>query len=218
MLLLRLTGLFILLASVNVVNAQQSTEHLDTVVKKYVIELKNKNIDTVCIYQDYCIGCTRKWKKNEDKCNFEGLFIPTYIFWVDKGQTFMTKKDNCFDYSVIKIPGDSIWTTFFKNQDIIKKETLKIPQYIEIKNGKEEIYSSYINHSYQQGIKIIVGTDTIIDKNIDDYYLTPKIIFTEKENINYLYNINSKLKNFQLLIDRIIEGALKINTLTKRKR
>lgn len=214
----RLTFIFILYASFNVVNGQTSTEHLDTLVNNYVNELKVKNIDTVCVYQDYCVGCMYRWKKDEDKCNFEGLFISTYIFWVDKGQTFMTKKDNCFDYSIIKITNDSIWTTFFKDQDKIKKEELKIPQYIELKNGKQEIYSSTIDHSRHQGLKVITGQDTLIDKDLDDYYLTKQVGFNGQANINYEYNINSRLKNFQLLIDRTIKRMTKLNPLTKTRR
>jgi hypothetical protein len=218
MTLSRLTFLFILFTSFNVVKGQTSTEHLDILISNYVTDLKIKHIDTVCIYQDYCVGCLYMWKKDEDKCNFKGLFISTYIFWLYKGQTFMTKKDNCFDYSIIKIPHDSIWNTFFKNQDAIRKEELKIPQYVEIKYGKTEVYSSTIDHSYHQGLKVIVGQNTIIDKDLDDYYFTKKVGFNGQENINYEYNVSSQLKNFQLLIDRTIKRTTKINPLTKTRR
>jgi hypothetical protein len=218
MTLSRLTILFILIASFKIASGQTASEYLDTLVNNYVIELKTKNIDTICIYQDYCVGCLYTWKKDEDKCNFTGLFIPTYIFWADKGQTFMTKRDNCFDYSVIKVSNDSIWTFFFTNQDTIRKEEIKIPQYIEIKNGKEEVYSSTIDHSYHQAIKVIVRQDILIDKDIDNYYLTKEVGFRGQKNINYDYNINSYLKHVQLLIDRTIKTTLKKSKLTKKRR
>jgi hypothetical protein len=97
-----------------------------------------------------------------------------------KGQTFMTKKDNCFDYSIIKIPSDSIWAFFFKNIDEIKKEEIKIAQYVEIKNGKEEVYSSTIDHSYHEGFKVIVTDKAIVDKDLDDYYFTRKLALNVK--------------------------------------
>jgi hypothetical protein len=218
MTIFRLTLLIILFASTNVANGQTSSDYLDTLVSDYVTDLKKKNIDTICVYEDYCIGCLYMWKEDEDKCNFSGLFVPTYIFWADKGKTYMTKKDNCFDYSIIQIPNDSIWTFFFENRDVIKKEDLKIPQYVEIKNGKQEIYSSTIDHSRHQGLKVIVRQDTLINKDLDDYYLTKQVGFNGQININYEYNINSQLKKFQILIDRIIKRTTKQNPLTKTRR
>jgi len=218
MTLSRLTIVFILFVSFKFTSAQTSNEYLDTLVNAYVNQLKTKNVDTICIYQDYCVGCIYSWKKNEDKCDFDGLFIPTYIFWTDKGQTYMTCKDNCFDYSSAKITNDSIWHFFFSNQNKLIKEEIKIPQYIKIKNGKEEVFSSTVDHSFHQAIKIIVGRNTIIDKDIDDYYLTKDIAFEGQKNINYDYNINSYIKKFQLLIDRTIRTATKKNKLTKRRR
>lgn len=218
MTIFRLALILILFVSTNLANGQNSSDYLDTLVNNYVTDLKNKNIDTICVYEDYCIGCLYKWKKAEDKCNFDGLFVTTYIFWTDKGKTYMTKKDNCFDYSIIRIPNDSIWTYFFKNRDTIKDQELKIPQYIEIKNGNEEIYTSSISHSQHQGIKIIVRQDTLINKYIDDYYLTRQIGFNGQININYEYNINSQLNYFQILIDRTIKRSTKQNPLTKTRR
>ena len=205
------------LVSFNIAIGQKiSNEYFDTLVNNYVDELRANGIDTFCIYQDYCVGCSYMWQ-GKDTCNFGGLFVPTYIFWKNKGQTFMTIKDNCFDYSIIEIPRDSIWSFFFKNQDIIKKEEIKIPQYVEIKNGKEEVFSSIIDHSQHQRIKIIVGQNTVINKDINDYYLEKEIgYFGGDKNINYEYNINSYLNNFRLLIDRIIEAPP--HTLIKTRR
>ena len=214
----RLILFLISFASYTAVHGQTSSEHLDTLVGTYVDELRAKNIDTICIYQDYCVGCIYNWKKREDECDFQGLFVSTYILWLDKGKTFMTKKDNCFDYSAIEIPTDSIWSFYLNNQDTIKLEELKIPQYFELKNGKQELFCSTVDHSYHQAIKIIVGQNTIIDKDLDDYYLSKDVGFSGRKNINYEYNINSRLKNFQLLIDRTIKNTTKVNPLTKTRR
>ncbi len=205
---------FLLFSFNNVLSGQTSSDHLDTLINDYINELKANNIDTVCIYQDYCVGCSHVWRKEEDRCNYQGLFVSTYIFWIDKGQTFITKKDNCFDYSTDRISSDSLWTFFFLHKDTIEKEEIKIPQYVEVKDGKKEVYSSTIDHSYHQTIRIIVRQKTLIDKEIDDYYLTQHVGFNGQENINYNYNINSYIKTLQLLIDRTIKKA----TLTKTRR
>jgi hypothetical protein len=205
----------LIIASFSDVKGQTSTENLDTLVKRYITVLNAKGVDTLFIYEDYCVGCVYTSKIDEDKCNFEGIFIPTYIFWMDKGQTFMTKKDNCFDYSIIKVPNNSIWQFFFANLVTLEREEIKIPQYIEIKNGKKETYSSFVDHSWRQGITVLIGQDTIIKKHLDDYYFIREIGSEQHKNINYSYNINSSLKKLQLIISRTIETSNQNQKLQK---
>jgi hypothetical protein len=197
---------------------QIMTEPLSLEVKNDIKELNKKGVDTFCIYQDYCVGCVYTWKTKEDKCWFTGLFISTYIVWLDKGETFMTKKDNCFDYSTIKISNDSIWKFFFKNHAAIVRDEIKIPQHIEVKNGKKEIYSSSIDHSRHQDIRVIVRQDTLIDKDLDDYYFSKMIGFGEDKNINYEHNINTSLKEFQLVVARTIKSEAGKRKLQKTRR
>ena len=109
MTLRHLTIISFFLLSFMSVRGQATSKYLDTIVMNFISELRGKDVDTFCIYQEYCVGCYYKWINKEDRCDFEGLYIPTYIFWLDTGQTYMTKKDNCFDYSTIKGENDSIW-------------------------------------------------------------------------------------------------------------
>lgn len=193
---------------------------INTGIEIYVNELKNKNIDTVCIYSDYCAGCIDTSKKEDRACEFEGLFVSTYIFWLDKGKTFMAKKDNCFNYSAIEIPTDSIWTFCFENQDSINQEKLKPVQNIELKNGEPVMAFSSIDHSRHEIINIIIGNDTVINKDLNDYNFAEYTGFIQQKdrNINYNYNINSRIKELQLLIERIIRRTTKANPLTKTRR
>jgi hypothetical protein len=210
--------LSVLFFSFGTMSGQTSSEDVHALVKKYVRGLNAKGIDTVCIYEDFCIGCLYMWKKDEDKCNFKGLFIPTYIFWSDKGQSFMTRKDNCFDYSTVKIENDSLWHFFFTNRATIEKENIKMPQYVVVENGKENVYVSSIDHSTHQGIQILLREDTLINKDLDEYYFSKEIGHEGKININYDYNVNSRLKNFQLLIARTIDTAAQKQKLNKTRR
>jgi hypothetical protein len=201
------------------VNGQTSPEQLDTLVKTYVYKLKKQGIDTFCIYQDYCAGCVYTWKAEEDKCSLKGhLYVPTYIFWLESGQTFMTKKDNCFDFSTIKIDSAPFWSFFFANEETMIKEEIKMPQYIEMKNEKEEIYTSSVAHSRHQGIKVILGQETTLYKDLDDYYFTKEIGFGQQKNINYEHNINTTLKEFQYLIANAITIQTTTTTLRKTRR
>jgi hypothetical protein len=212
-----LTGL-IFLVFISRVSAQNSSEHLDTVVRTFIKSLNSKGIDTVLIYQDYCVGCVHSFKPGEDICVFKGFFIPTYILWLDNGQTYMTKKDNCFDYSIISIRTDSVWRFLFSNKKSLDTEEIKIPQYIVITNGKEKIYSTFIDHSAHEGIALTVGIDTIINRDLDEYYFSELIASGDQKNINYSHNMNSSLKRFQLVISETIQTAIHTQQLQKFRR
>jgi len=218
MTLSKLTIITFLLFCCRTVQGQTSSERLDTIVASFLDELRVKGVDTFCVYQDYCVGCDYNWKSSDDRCGFEGLFIPTYIFWLGNGQTYMTKKDNCFDYSVIKVDSDSIWQLFFTNRHIIEREEIKMPQYVEVKNGKTETYSSSIDHSWHQGIQVIIGNDTIINKNLDEYYFSKEVGNAKRKNINYEYNVNSFLNRLQALISRTIKDSIRREKLQKARR
>ena len=196
----------------------QTTNEVDSLVNKFVLTLKAKNIDTVCIYQSYCIGCIYNIK-DEDKCDFKGwLFLPTYILWLDNGKTFMTKKDNCFDYSTIEIQKDNFWKFYFRNEDTIKKEKIKEPQFKVIEKGKEKIYSSIIDHSRHQNIKIIIQQNTKIDKDLDEYFFEKEIGINKDKNINYEYNVNSALNKLADLVNLTIKDEAKKQKLLKTRR
>ncbi|GAB2843238.1 hypothetical protein GCM10027043_52860 [Ferruginibacter profundus] len=195
---------------------QTTSNQVDSLVKSYISQLRERGIDTVCIYQDYCVGCEYSAAKDENICDFPGwIFLPTYIFWIDKGLSFMTKKDNCFDYSTIKIDNPKFWKLYFSNKDAIKQEQIKVPQFIEIKNGEKNIYSSIIDHSTRQNIKIITKNE-VISKSLDDYSFSEKIGLSLKSNINYKYNSKTYLKKLQLLLDKTVEDQTKNLIKTRR--
>jgi len=214
---LKLTTILLLTLIFSSTKAQNSSEMLDTIVKEFVQQLADKKIDTVCVYQKYCVGYITTWKNEEDKCNAGGLLVSTYIVWLDKGQTFMTKKDNCFDYSTIQFTNEAFWNFYFTNQDTIAKEEIKMPQYIEIVKGKEQTYYSSIDHSCHQEIKVFTKT-LQIDKDLDEYNFEKEIGSAKNKNINYDYNINSFLKKFQTQIEQTITNETKLNRLIKTRR
>jgi hypothetical protein len=183
---------------------QLSQQQLDSIVKKYTQNLQEKGIDTFCIYNEYCIGCLFQAVTGKNLCveNFSSL--PTYIFWKDKGKTFVTKKDICFDYSVQLVSNDSIWHYYFANKDKIKKEKLKIPQYVEIVNGKKKIRSLNIDHSIYFRITLNTKNDSVT-KDINSFYLTKELGINEEMNINYEYNTLTSLNNLHVIFQSIIK-------------
>ena len=214
---LKLTSLLFLTLILSSTKAQNTSVELDTIVKDYVQELANRKIDTICVYQKYCVGYITTWKNDEDKCNAGGLLVSAYIIWLEKGQTFMTKKDNCFDYSTIQFKDENFWDFYFTNKDTLAKEEIKMPQFIEVVKGKKQTYFSSIDHSCHQEIKVFVKR-LQIDKDLDEYYFEKEVGSAKSKNINYEYNINSFLKKLQTKIEQSIKNETKIQLLTKTRR
>ncbi|MEP7165480.1 MAG: hypothetical protein ABI741_12345 [Ferruginibacter sp.] len=201
----------------NSASCQLSQPQLDSVVRKYAKDLTKKGIDTICIYQQYCIGCFLSSQTDEPMCSQNILFFPSYIFWIDKGNTYITKKDACFDYSAPKIVNDSFWRFYLGNSDKIKKEELKKPQYKQKVNGKDQIQTMDIDRAVFYRIYFRMGKDTML-KNLNNFYFTEKLGPDEDKNLNYDFNIQTQLKKLQLYLQRAVSAELEKKRLIKTLR
>ena len=183
---------------------QVTQPQLDSIVKKYTQNLRTNGIDTLCIYNEYCIGCLFHPVNGTNLCTENFSSLPTYIFWKHKGKTFVTRKDICFDYTTQMIAADSFWQYYFTNKDKIKKEELKIPQYIEMVNGKREIRLLDIDHSIYFRITLYTGNESVT-KNINSFYFTKELGPTGELNLNYEYNMHTSLNKLHSIFQTIIK-------------
>lgn len=210
--------LFILFGCINIAifyGQNNSYQHLDTLVMTFVKELQSQNIDTICIYQDYCIGCRYSYENEDDKCSFSSIFIPTYILWYKQGKTFLTKKDNCFDYSTIEIDSVTIWKLFIKHKKKIKKEKVKLFEYLVYREGKKQKFFMLIDHSMRQNFQMIIDGDTTILK-FDDFDLKKED--SGYTNINYQHNQNLKGKKIVDELKKLVLYIEQKKILIKNRR
>jgi len=195
---------------------QNIHQRLDSLTMNFVKELQLENIDTICVYKDYCIGCGKFLKYQEDSITYYCFHdISIYIFWVNQGKTFINKKDNCFDYSTVEIGSTSLWNIFFTYENQIKMEKVKPFEYLVCKNKKKKVYSISIDHSRHLNFKIIVDKD-IVTMNFDEFDL-------EKEdngylNINYSHNWNLKSKKIIDELKRLVSHIEDEKLFTKNRR
>lgn len=171
--------------------------HLDSLTMDFVNELQCQNIDTICIYKDYCVGCVHV----VDSCSSNHFFMSIYILWASDGKTFLHKKDNCFNYTTIEIDAQPMWNIFFKHQRKIQKEEVKIFEYQRMRKGVRFI--KFINHSYFREFSFFIE-DKIIKMNFDEYDL--KKDDNGIKNINYSHNQNLKGKLLVDELDNLIRG------------
>ncbi len=196
---------------------QLTQPELDSLVNRYVQNLHKKGIDTICIYNEYCIGCFFHPATGSNLCEEKFSSLPTYIFWKDKGKTFVTRKDICFEYSTQLIKTDAFWKYYFSNKEKIKKEKLKIPQYVEIVNGKKEIQSINIDQSIYFRITFDIANEAVI-KDINSFFFTRELGPNEELNINHDFNMQTSLNIFHTMIQAIIKEESFINRFERTLR
>ena len=202
--LLTILALFATLQS----HAQLNQQQLDSVVNKYVQELYRRGVDTVCIYDEYCVGCLFYTESGKNLCLETFSSLPTYIFWKEKGKVYATRKDACYDFAVTTVSNDSIWRYYNLNKNRIKKEELKAPQYKETVNGKEKITTVEVEHSVYFKITVKVGND-VTTKEINNFYFTKELGVDEVENLSYTFNVQTSLYQWNSILQRIVEDIRK---------
>jgi hypothetical protein len=184
-----------------------SDENLDKLVSNFTKNLVEKKIDTICIYESYCVGCEITFdvsnlndKEKKELCRDELTNQPIFVFWKQEGKTFITKINNCYEYSDIEASNDDFWGIYFENINVIENEKIKNFEYEIYKNGKKISSQIFRDHSDHQNFKFIVN-NKIVAKYFDNFKL-------EKENNTFknttLYNINYNHNN-SLISKKIIE-------------
>jgi hypothetical protein len=196
-----------------------SYEHLDTLINEYVKELHIKDVDTVLIYEDYFIGSWMIDKGDSNRCVFRGIYVPTYIIWLKNGKTFLSKKDNCFDYSIIEIDSPQFWNIFFTNYNIIKKEVVEPFQFISYDKNEKVVSTMYIDHSGHKNFKMIIGSDTTA-MEFSSFIMQKQIgrLDETKININYEHNKNLKGRLFIENINNLVQEIENKKSLNKTRR
>jgi len=198
------------ICSINFAYSQNSSwKHLDSLVNEFITALKAQNIDTICLYKDYCVGCHHITNES-DYCSAD-IYIPMYIFWIKQGKTYLLKKDNCFDYSSAEIKNPYFWELLFKHKSAIKKEKIKPFQY----SIEKQVYGMSIDHSYHYDFVCWLNKDSIA-AHFDAFDLQQNSGIYQ--NINYEHNINLKSK---FIIDKLKKVVLRIEVskqLTKKRR
>ncbi|MBS7254343.1 hypothetical protein [Flavobacterium branchiicola] len=191
---------------------------IDDLVSNYIQELQSRKIDTICIYENYCIGCELTYNSSkiydEETCTDELHQEPAYIFWKEKSKTYFSKINYCYEYSKIILENDTFWQIYFSNKTIIENELVKPFEYITTEKSKKAKYTLAVSNSSFQNLKFITNGN-ITEKQFDNFDLQKE----ERNfvNINYKNNINLKSKLIVDILEKTTSGAEKNNTLKKIK-
>ncbi|WP_409417232.1 hypothetical protein [Flavobacterium sp. PS2] len=207
-----------------IANAQTDKEYdIDQLTSDFIKDLQSKKIDTICVYENYCVGCELTYDTSkifgEETCTDELKYQPAYVFWKEKGITFLTKINTCFQYSGSIVSKNNFWDIYFSNKDLIQKEVIKPFEYKILSNKNKQTSTLKTSHSCFQVFKMMNKNGTTI--KVFDHFKLKKIndTFSNKTlyNINYEHNINLKSKLIIDILEKTTSEAEKNNIFKKTK-
>ena len=124
------------------VKAQYKKSVLELQSDSLLADLRHQGIDTVCVYESYCVGCRDYHIRDDSPCRTKGTLIPTYFLWRTNGLTYARKLDNC-SISPNRLPIKfDFWTYFFRYSTLIKRE--KIKPFVNLDHGSVCAFTFYI--------------------------------------------------------------------------
>ncbi|HLP51318.1 MAG TPA: hypothetical protein VK154_10570 [Chitinophagales bacterium] len=188
-----------------------SPYYLDSLVNDFATNLKNQGVDTICIFEDYWTTGQPFVVDEKDWCYTKHTYIPVYVLWRQAGKSYLSKKDNCFDYSTTEVRAEAIWKYYFDNREAIKPEKSKPFQLSSTVNGKLSLTTITDDHTGHRNVKVITATDTV-KKYFDTFQLQATAKNGNQTEVNINYGHNQKLLSKRLaefLADFVLEAEKK---------
>ena len=145
--------------------AQYQKSALELQSGSLLADLHRQGVDTICVYEAYCVGCRGFWVAADSPCRTKGILIPTYFFWKQAGRTYARKLDNCSLGAVKEAPHTTFWPYFFAHSEQIKKEEIK--EFVTASHGSIFAFSFYVRadtvEQYFHGIDLhCIGSQLVI--------------------------------------------------------
>lgn len=196
LLLIPITCMLLLFYS-TIISAQTS-KHSKQDLKRMIDSLNhNEAVDTFFNYTLTCMGGLRI-----DTCNY---YDPEYLFWRQKGETFLKKFDDFRFYKAVSLDSINALTFYLTHKNQIDKEQIKPPTYIQSKKGNvvTEI-SSTTDHTCYYEMTFMINGENIF-KRVSDYDLTFIKFDNGKKNLYYNYNRKTNLRSLIVKIDELLK-------------
>jgi hypothetical protein len=207
--------IFLIVNSIPGFSQISSNKDIQNLTARYLNELKQKKVDTICLFEAYSAGDIIVFEGEGDFCEYESKNKPTYIIWKQSGKSFLTKINNCNTYSALEVDAEKIWIAFAQNKEIIRKEKVKPFQIFEIEKGKKRILTFAQSHSNYQNFEIILNGE-IKEMRFDDFDFQQYADNNRKVvNINYQNNKNLKSKVIMEEISKVVFANEKLLTKIK---
>jgi hypothetical protein len=186
--------------------AQSYHDKLDSAINYDIKRLKEKGIDTVCVYRKYCVGCIMMLPPGTDtSCRRQPYENNTYFFWKKNGITWFTEKTACFNYDTISVNLHSLWFFYNSVKTRINSKEIRPAEVFIIDKGKRTTNYVMIDHDTHEDIFLMID-GVRKDLSLTEFEFEKVLEGSGREtNINYTYNWNTRLKKLQVLLDESVQ-------------
>ena len=189
-------------------NAQYQKPLLDIQVDSLIAALHEQGMDTICIYQRYCVGCRGSYIREDSPCASKVTLKPTYIFWKSRAKTYAAFRDNCTRAAPVLISKNDFWDYLIKHKDEIKKGEIKAFTVVDKKVDNGEPQSWRRDHGMHYGYVFYMRTDTV-SQYIDAFDVQREKKFQKKTSKNVHYNQNTSSAIWKI-VKQFEEAVLEI--------
>lgn len=101
--------------------------------------LQKSGIDTFFIYKTYCYNDASVECEQSDK---------SYVFFKSKGETFITKYNECHKFSTLKSNASQSFSYFISNfHKLVPRDSIRQATYIDKKGNKQEVGTDHSCYS-----------------------------------------------------------------------
>lgn len=197
----------------------QTKENVDTLVDNFTNSLRKKGIIKIGFTNHFCVGSLIDLKeaRKKDYCHYEVIYYEVYVFWQDKGKTFLKKFDNCGQYNHVVINDTVFFDFFYKYKYIIKNENVEPFQTVTINGNNFTYQTSFAFHTCESLIMYCDNEDTIV-KSIDHNALKKNLGDENKGNVNWIRNNELKIVEWDRLTTAIIRQLEKDKKFKRAKK
>ena len=169
--------------------AQYKKDVLQLQTDSLLTSLRQQGIDTLCVYESYCVGCVGTRIDNSSPCRTKGILVPTYILWKQAGHSYGRKLDNCRVGNSKELTTTTFWPYFLAHRQQIKKERIK--QFVNPSHGAVASFDFYTQQ------------DTV-SQYFRPINLIRRLRHSAKKNHYYRYNIHTHTAELWKLLEAVV--------------
>jgi len=202
---MRIFTLNIFLILIAVQTFSQDKFSFDWNGKDFIESLKSKEVDSIYSVKLYCPGVEiLSVNENDSVCKHEDWrYFDLYVFWKSKGEKFVKKFNNCFEFETTQLDSLHFIKYYGNNRKTIENEKIESATGFEVENGDTTFIILDVDHYCKMDL-IFDIKDKIYQKAIYDYDFDTRInqYYGEQNRQLKTYTLYNQINSEIDLIER----------------
>ena len=181
------------------IKAQHNKEHVDKLVSDFTKSLESRDIVNYFYMYQYCNGTVKIFRLSDGtSCTSKETYYKVYVFWREDNETLIKKIDNCGMFFSLPVVNDEILNFITENIQQLKE---KVKPY-EVENPENVPAKQSTIHACSKMFQFKIN-DESFGQSYNLYQLTNE---SKYKNLNFEYNNNLKIVEFEKIINTEVNG------------